>query len=166
MLDCEGMPSAEEQASRNAAIVADYAAGMGYPELARKYGLSESRVKAIIADWKKSRTDHVPTTATMRAAEGRRAEYAEATAELRRLALSLPDEQPSAKVGALRTWLDSLDRLTALDQALGHLPRDLNQVGDDRDFLQTAVDVFREHEVPATALHALADRLGGDRCAA
>lgn len=152
--------TAEEQTRRNSELILSRAAGRSIRQLAEDHDMSLSRVKEILAKSRGAGVDAVPATAMTRAADARREEYADATAEARRLALTLPDTQASAKVGVLRVWLDALDRLTRLDQALGHLPRDLDQVGDDRMVLETTAAVLREHKVPGAVLHSLFDRLG------
>jgi tetratricopeptide (TPR) repeat protein len=161
------MASAENQSRRNHEIVAARAAGRTLAELAKDHGLGLSRVKEILAEARQAGVLAVPATAAMRAAEARRGEYTEAVAEIRRLALALSDTQASAKVGALRLLVDALDRLTRLEQALGHLPRGLEQVSDDRDLLAMTVTVLRDHKVPEAVMHDLAARLeGGEQCAA
>lgn len=160
------MPSAEEQTRRNTEIALGRATGRTIRDLAEEHGMSQSRVKEVLAKESEAGVYTVPTTAVIQAADARRDEYAAATAEARRLALALPDTQASAKVGAIRLWLDALDRLTCLDQALGHLPRDLHQVGDDRMLLEVIASVLLEHDVPDAARRDLIDRLGGEQCAA
>jgi len=158
--------TAEEQTRRNREIVTARAAGRTVRQLAEDHGMGQSRVKEILANSSEGGIDKLPVTAVMRAADARREEYADATAEARRLARALPDTQASAKVGAIRLWLDALDRLTRLDQALGHLPRDFDQVGDDRMVLVTTAAVLREHDVPKAVSQDLLERLGGEQCAA
>lgn len=158
--------TAEEQTRRNREIILGRAAGISVRQLAEDHDMSQSRVKEVLANSREAGVDKVPVTSMMKAADARREEYVAATAEARRLALALPDTQASAKVGVLRVWLDALDRLTRLDQALGHLPRDLDQIGDDRALLETTAAVLREHKVPNAVRQDLVDRLGGEQCAA
>ena len=84
----DGMASAEEQTRRNQQIVAARLEGRTLEELAEDHGLGVSRVKEILAKARQDAGD-VPTTGAMRAVEARRREYAEAAAEVRRLALAL-----------------------------------------------------------------------------
>lgn len=157
--------TAEEQTRRNREIILGRAAGSSVRQLAEDHGMSQSRVKEVLAKSREADVDKVPATATMRAADARRGEYVAVTAEVRRLAFALPETQASAKVGALRLCLDALDRLTVLDQALGHLPRELDQVGDDRILLETTAAVLRENKVPHAVRQDLLHRLGGEQCA-
>lgn len=161
-----GMASADQQARRNQEIVAARAAGRTLAELAKDFGLSLSRIKEVLAEAPTVAAQAVPRTAAMRAVEARRGEYVELAEEVRRFAMALPAEQASAKVGAFRLSMDLLDRLTNLEQAVGYLPRELEEVGDGRALLETTVAVLRDHHVSDEVVQDLAGRLAGEECAA
>jgi len=153
------MPSAAEQSERNREIIAARAAGEDVESLARRFGLSSSRVKQIL----RSRRVVVSEVATdaVAAASRRRSDYLETVGDLQGLARRLPDSQAAAKVGCYRALLDALDRLTNLERALGFLPSDLGQLRSERALVEAVLSVFVEHEVSSDARRALVDRLHG-----
>jgi DNA-binding transcriptional regulator YdaS (Cro superfamily) len=154
------MASAAEQTRRNAEIAGARAAGESVPSLALRFGLSPSRIKQIVRE-----THPIPAPVAANAAIARRDEYRELAAELRELARRLPDEQAPAKVGAYRATLDALDRVTAVERALGFLPDDLARIRSERALVEAVFAVFVEHQVPDEARLALIRRLGSEEAA-
>ncbi len=151
------MATAVEQAKRNEEIVAAHAAGGSVAALALRFGLSPSRIKQVLRDG----PSRVAGDANaMQLAESRRAEYRELVDEVRALAADLPLTQASSKVGAYKVAFEGLDRLTALERALGLLPDDLSQLGDQRDLAEAVLAVFVEFNVPDQARQAVVERLG------
>jgi transposase-like protein len=148
--------NAAQQTERNQAVAAARAAGASVSEIAARFGLSQSRVKQILKATPVSAGGHREALAL---AVERRREYSELVGELRALARRLPDTQASSKVGAYRGVLDALDRLTALERALGFLPHDLGRLGGERALVEAVVGVFLEHDVPDEARRALVARL-------
>ena len=157
------MPEAARQVERNRKITLARATGESIPSLARRFGLSESRVKQILRI--EGGGSGKGSDAVELAVE-RRAEYAATVAELRELARRLPDMQAAAKVGAYRVLLDALDRLTALERALGFLPDDIGRLRSERALVEAVFAVFVEHDVPPEARRALVARLGPGEAAA
>lgn len=153
------MPNAADQTRRNLELVAAHAAGASVASLAKTFGLGRSRIKEILAEARAGADSGLVTTAMVRLAEERRAEHAEVVRELRELSLEIPLEQAAAKVGAYRVRLYAMDRLTALEQALGYLPRELEEVGDDRVVLEAVQSVLTEYRLPVAAARALRQRL-------
>jgi hypothetical protein len=118
--------------------------------------LSRSRINQIV---QAGPDDLTPQSEAVEAAMARRDEYRMIFAELRDLARRLPDSQPAPKVGAYRALLDGLDRLTAIEQALGYLPDDLGRLRNERALVEAVFAVFVEYKVPAEARKALVDQL-------
>ncbi len=151
------MARAADQAQRNQDIIAARAAGETVSSLAARFGLSPSRIKQVLHD------APAPAAAglapAMELALQRRDDYATAVRELGALARRLPDSQPAPKVGAYRALLEGLDRLTALERALGFLPDDLGHLRSERSLVETVLAVFVEHDVPDDARRALVARL-------
>jgi hypothetical protein len=150
------MASAADQAQRNEEIVAAHAAGESSQALAARFGLSRSRIRQIVDA---GATTVVARSDAMSVALERREEYRRAAAELRELAWRLPDSQAAAKVGAYRALLEALDRLTALDRALGFLPGDLNRLRSERALIEAVFAVFVENDVPVEARKSLVAKL-------
>ena len=151
------MATAAEQTQRNAEIVAAHAGGESVAALAMRFGLSRSRVKQVLR-----RGSEAPDgdARAIRLAEARRAEYRDVVDQLRGVASAVPIAQAAAKVGAYRVLLDGLDRLTALERALGLLPDDLGQLSDQRKLAEIVLAVFVEFDVSETARRAVVQRLG------
>ncbi len=157
MPEDSGVANAREQSHRNDEILAAHAAGDSVPALAHRFGLSPSRVKQVL----RLGADPPDGDATaMRLARARQAEYRGVVDRLHEVAAEVPLAQPAAKVGAYRVLLDGLDRLTALERALGLLPNDLGQLSDQRQLAETVLAVFIEFDVPPTARQAVVERLG------
>jgi hypothetical protein len=96
----------------------------------------------------------------IRLAEARWAEYRDVVDQLHAVGAAVPITQAPAKVGAYRVLLDGLDRLTALERALGLLPDDLGQLSDQRQLAEAVLAVFVEFDVPDRARTAVVQRLG------
>ena len=158
------MATAAEQAKRNSEIVAAHAAGESVAALALRFKLSRSRVKQIVRT--EVGGDRVASSDAVALARQRRDQYQEVVVELGELARRLPDSQASAKVGAYRALLDGLDRLSAIERALGFLPDDLGRLRGERAIVEAVLAVFVEHEVPAEARRDLLARLGPEKEAA
>ena len=62
--------------------------------------------------------------------------------------------------------LDALDRLTALERALGFLPDDIGRLQSERALVEAVFAIFVEHDVPPEARRALVHRLNPDAEAA
>lgn len=151
------MATAREQAQRNEEILIAHAAGKSVSALAERFGLSQSRVKQVL----RLGPQNVDGDArAIRLAEARRAEYRDVVDQLHAVAAAVPTTQAPAKVGAYRVLLDGLDRLTALERALGLLPDDLGQLSDQRQLAEAVLEVFVEFDVPDTARIAVVQRLG------
>ena len=157
------MPPAARQVKRNREIVAARAAGETVEALAERFNLSQTRIKQVLREEPDAAPE--PGGAVALALERRR-EYCELVAELRVLARRLHAGQAAAKVGAYRTLLDALDRLTTLERLLGFLPDDLGRVRSERSLVEAVFAVFVEHDVPAEARRALVARLDSDEAAA
>src|SRR4051794_31445550 len=119
------VPQAARQVERNRELLAARAAGETIAALALRFGLSQSRVKQILRDGQASSDEQ---SGAVELAFERRREYAAIVAELSELARGLPEAQAASKVGAYRVLLDALDRLTALERALGFLPDDIGRL--------------------------------------
>lgn len=154
-----GVASAADRAVRDEEIAAAHAAGESVRSLSERFGLSLSRVKEVM---RAGPPLSVPVSEGVRLAFERREEYRRVAAEVRDLAGRLPDSQASAKVGSYKLLLDSLDRLTALDRALGLLPSDLGRLHSDRAVAETVLAVLVEHDVSAEARRDLVERLAVD----
>jgi hypothetical protein len=151
------MPTAGEQTQRNAEILTGHASGESVATLAMRFGLSRSRIKQVLRHGPKAPDGDARA---IRLAEARRAEYRAVVDQLRGVAAVVPITQAAAKVGAYRVLLDGLDRLTALERALGLLPDDLGQLSDQRQLAETVLAVFVEFDVSETARRAVVQRLG------
>jgi len=151
------MPGAAHQVERNKEIIAARAAGETISALAGRFGLSTSRIKQVLREEPAPAIGEVASA--MDLALQRRWEYATAVGEIGALARRLPDSQPAPKVGAYRALLDSLDRLTALERALGFLPHDVGFLRSERALVEAVLAVFVEHDVPDDARRALVARL-------
>lgn len=158
------MPAAARQVQRNREITLARAAGESIPSLAQRFGLSRSRVKQILRV--ETGESGGQTSEAVELAVQRRAEYVAAASDLRDLARRLPDTQAAAKVGAYRVLLDALDRLTALERALGFLPDDIGRLRSERALVEAVFAVFVEHDVPVEARRALVAQLGAGEAAA
>jgi hypothetical protein len=90
----------------------------------------------------------------------RRGAYLAVIADLRELARSLPLTQAAAKVGAFRVLLDALEKLTALERAVGFCPTISGARAASAPWAEAVIDVFVEHDVPVEAHEALVERLG------
>jgi hypothetical protein len=151
------MPDAAGQVQRNREVVAARAGGETISALALRFGLSKSRVKQLLRE--AGPPSATKPASAMELALERRHEYAAAVHEIGRLARRLPESQPAPKVGAYRALLDALDRLTALERALGFLPNDVGRLKSERALVEAVFAVFTEHEVPDEARRALVARL-------
>lgn len=151
------MATAREHAQRNEEILAAHAAGESVSSLAARFGLSASRIKQVL---------HLGPQAVdgdaraIRLAEARWAEYRDVVDQLHAVGTAVPITQAPAKVGAYRVLLDGLDRLTALERALGLLPDDLGQLSDQRQLAEAVLAVYVEFDVPDRARTAVVQRLG------
>jgi len=151
------MPEAARQVVRNKEIIAARAAGESVSALAGRFGLSTSRIKQVLRE--APRPVAADTESAMDLALQRRRDYATAVGEIGALARRLPDSQPAPKVGAYRALLDGLDRLTALERALGFLPEDVGRLQSEQTLVDAVLAVFVEYEVPDDARRALVTRL-------
>ncbi len=151
------MATAAEQTQRNAEILAGHASGESVAMLAMRFSLSPSRIKQVVREGPEATGGDARA---IRLAEARRAEYRDVVNQLKGVAAAVPITQAAAKVGAHRVLLDGLDRLTALERALGLLPDDLGELGDQRHLAEVVLAVFVEFDVSETARRAIVQRLG------
>ena len=158
-LDDGRMGSAAQQVLRDAQIRAADAVGESTASLADRFGLSKSRIKEIVAAEPPAVE---PAGRAVRLAEERRAAYRHLLAEVRDFTAFIPETQPAAKVGGFQLQLDGLDRLTSLEQKLGYLPTDLAELGHKREFAQTIIDIFAQHDVSADVKQAVLAALESD----
>ena len=145
-----------ERAVRNADVVRARARGLGWEEIAGRFGLSERQCRRILDDYRasESRLHEIDPIETV---EGALDQYDAAIEELALLAERTAHD--AVRLGAIKTRLDVLRGKLDLMAAVGVLPRDLGQLHveiDVRNVVRAIVNVFDEHGVPREAQEAVA----------
>lgn len=138
----------DEQAQRDADIVAARLRGLGWAQIARTYGLTVRRVQQIFAAWRqenKTLRHQDPLDIVDELLE----QYQGAAEELALVAVNA--DNTSARVGAIRARMEAMKNIAELLQAVGVLPKDLGTLRvemDVRYVAETILRVFDEEDVP------------------
>jgi hypothetical protein len=151
---CVARLTAQQKVERDARIVADRAAGLTWPTIARRHDLSERQcqeiVKAHRATWPLLES-HDPIDAITELVE-------QLDSIVEKFAIVAEETKHDAvKVGALRSQLAAMEQRFTVAHALGLVPT-LDLVRRDTDLRQVmpvAADVLTQHEVSDEAVDDL-----------
>jgi hypothetical protein len=143
-----GQVTTRERLARNDAVVAARARGLTWPTIAERFGLEERQCRRIVDEYRSDRPlpyDRDPMTVIRETLE----QY-DALAEEAAL-LAEDTRHAGARLGTIRTRLDSARAKLELLQLAGLVPSDLGQLGVVLDAQRVAallVDVLERHAVP------------------